>query len=64
MNLKAFLCMKGITIKDFAKQIGYNPRYLSRLANLELHPGKGLREHIDEMFHGQVSFKEKPKKEK
>lgn len=63
MNLKAYLCLQGISMKDFAKKIGYNPRYLSRLANLELHPGNGLRELITEMSNGQVSFKDKPKKQ-
>jgi transcriptional regulator with XRE-family HTH domain len=62
MKLQSYLMENDLTLKEFAEMLGYNPCYLSRIACGSIHPGKKLGRQIQEMTHGQVHLKMKPKK--
>jgi transcriptional regulator with XRE-family HTH domain len=61
MNLKAYLADQRVTQKDFAATLGVNPRYLSRIINGHLIPGKRLKRDIQSLTEGKVQLESKTK---
>ncbi|CAB4133824.1 HTH_XRE domain containing protein [uncultured Caudovirales phage] len=61
MKLKAYLADQGVTQKDFAELLGINERYMSRLVNGHLMPGKRLERDINSLTGGQVKLEAKMK---
>lgn len=62
MNLKIYLATINMKVKDFSELLECDPRYMSRIMNGRIHPGKRLAKAIEEMTDGQVKFEKKPKK--
>ena len=64
MNLKAYLADQHVTQKDFAATLGINERYMSRVVNGHVKPGKRLMRDIDALTEGKVKLEPKPKETK
>jgi len=64
MNLKAYLADQRVTQKDFAQTLGINERYMSRLVNGHLKPGKRLERDINALTEGKVKLEPKQKESK
>lgn len=64
MNLKAYLADQRVTQKDFAATLGINERYMSRLVNGHVTPGKRLKRDIDNLTEGKVKLEPKIKETK
>ncbi len=59
MNLKAYLADQGVKQQEFADTLGINARYMSRIVNGHVVPGKRLRRDIDALTEGRVELKQK-----
>jgi transcriptional regulator with XRE-family HTH domain len=64
MNLKAFLAVQGITQKEFSEMLEVNERYMSRIINGHLMPGKRLKRDIETLTEGRITLEMKEKKTK
>lgn len=54
MNLRDYLIENCITVKEFAKQIGYDKGHISRIVHGRKMPGEILAVIIERATHGQV----------
>ncbi len=54
MKLKSYLAEIGMTVKDFSSLVECNYRYLSRIMNGHIKPGKRLAKEIEDITGGQV----------
>lgn len=62
MKLKSYLADIGMTVKDFSALLECNYRYMSRIMNGHVKPGKRLAQDIEDLTDGQVKLlEEKPK---
>ena len=61
MNLKAYLATEGVTVKKFAEILEIDPRYMSRIMNGHLAPGKRLKRDIETLTEGKVLLEKKIK---
>lgn len=64
MNLKSYLANQGVTQKDFAYTLGVNERYMSRIINGHLIPGKRLMRDIESLTEGKIKLEPKQKETK
>ncbi len=66
MYLKTYLTSEGMTLIEFADKIGYHYRYLSRVINQHVKPGKKIvRDIMAAVGHAGVTHiftQKKPKK--
>jgi DNA-binding transcriptional regulator YdaS (Cro superfamily) len=58
MELRVYLALKRIPVRDFAKLLDYTPSYISQLKNGHRKPGKRTAKYIELMTNGQVKFEE------
>ncbi len=63
-NLKAYLANVGMTLRDFADQIEYDPRYLSKVVYDKRPCGRKLAKSIYEATSGIIKLECKPKKDR
>jgi hypothetical protein len=56
MNLKAYLANVGMTSKDFSVLVNCNQRYLSKIMNGHVLPGKRLAKEIEDLTGGEIKF--------
>lgn len=64
MNLKAYLADQRVTQKDFATTLGISERYMSRVVNGHIKPGKRLERDINSLTEGKVKLEPKIKETK
>ncbi|HMG15009.1 MAG TPA: helix-turn-helix transcriptional regulator [Saprospiraceae bacterium] len=55
MNLKVYLALKDMKIKEFGEIIGYNKAYISQLINGRKTPSKRLATLIEKITQGHVT---------
>lgn len=58
MNLRDYLKIQEITVKEFADEIRYGQTYLYRIITGSLKPGAKLAKVIVEATRGQVTFED------
>lgn len=63
MKLKVYLATIDMTLKDFSELVGCDRRYLSRIMNGHVKPGKRLAKDVFQLTDGQVHLLEPEKKE-
>lgn len=63
MNLKAYLAESNMTMKSFADLLGINQRYMSRIMNGHIKPGKRLERDIHTLTEGKVALELKEKQQ-
>ncbi len=64
MKLKSYLADIGMTVKDFSSLVQCNYRYMSRIMNGHVKPGKRLAQDIEDLTDGQVKLIEQLEKTK
>jgi transcriptional regulator with XRE-family HTH domain len=58
MDLREYLFRKRMSSTDFAKLLGCERSYLSKIVNRKMKPGKYLAKAIVEATNGEVSYEE------
>jgi len=56
MKLKVYLAEIGMTLKDFSELLEINHRYLSRIMNGHIKPGRRLAADISRLTDGKVKI--------
>lgn len=56
MNLRIYLATINMTQKDFSSLLDVDQRYMSRIINNRVLPGKKLARNIEKLTHGQIKF--------
>ena len=64
MELRVYLAVLNMSIKDFSYLVDCDPRYMSRIVNGHIVPGRRLAKDIAEMTDGKVKYKHKEKKKR
>lgn len=62
-SLKEYLFYKGISITDFAKEVGASRNYISQISLGKLKPSKFLAKEIERLTNGEVTAEELLKEE-
>lgn len=57
MNLKAYLAEIGVSLKDLARILDYDPRYLSHVMHGHTKPSIRLSKEIEKLTNGEVKIK-------
>lgn len=56
MNLRTYLFVNEMTVKDFAAKIDAEPTYVSAIKNGRLIPGRKIARRIKESTNGEVVY--------
>jgi len=58
MNLREYLFVKRITVKDFSELVDYSRTHLSAIVNGKLRPSPKLARRIEKATEGEVTVEE------
>jgi DNA-binding transcriptional regulator YdaS (Cro superfamily) len=58
MNLKEYLFLKRMSVKEFSEYMGYSRTHISAIINGHLKPSNGLAKAIERVTEGQVKAEE------
>lgn len=58
MNLREYLFVHRLSVKEFSKTLGYSRTHLSAIVNGKFKPSKKLAQYIEKMTNSEVKVEE------